>query len=569
MLEFFKRLLNREKKINYEDIAPDEIFLDSKNLPAFDTYQFEGRLEKPISSKVFPFLILICFLAAAIFLVRFASLQIVYGAFYKDRSENNMLKQILIVAPRGSIYSRDGKSLAWNETSQAEDDYPLRKYIATPGFSSLLGFVKYPAKDKSGFYYEEEFLPKDGAELSLNEMLFGKNGLKLTETSVNGEVVSQSVEESPRDGSNATLSIDSRVQKKFYGTIADLAGQVGFQGGAGIIMDVNSGEILSMVSFPEYDSEVMTEGKDVQKIENYYNDPSNPFLNRDLSGLYAPGSIVKPFLALAALQEKVITPEKIIVSTGQIELPNPYDPAKPSIFKDWRINGPVDMRKAIAVSSDVYFYEIGGGFSSQPGLGIDRIKKYLGIFGFGQKTGLDTEKEAVGVLPDPAWKAKNFNGEIWRIGDTYNSAIGQYGTQITPIQAVRAVAAIANGGTLVTPSILFTATSTVVAGTKVPIDAANFQVVREGMRQGVTEGGTAAGLNTSGVNVAGKTGTAQLGSKNQFVNSWVIGFFPYEKPKYAFAVVMEKGPTANLIGGTYVMRTLLDWMAQNTPEYLK
>ena len=134
---------------------------------------------------------------------------------------------------------------------------------------------------------------------------------------------------------------------------------------------------------------------------------------------------------------------------------------------------------------------------------------------------------------------------------------------------VVAVSAIANGGTLLTPSILFTATSTVAKGTTVPIDQANFQVVREGMRQGVTEGGTAAGLNTNGVNVAGKTGTAELGTQKKYVNSWVIGFWPYENPKYAFAVVMEKGPETNLLGGTYVMRQLLDWMAAHTPEYLK
>ncbi len=556
-------------KKDSKDIEPDEIFMDSENLPDFDMYQFEGRLEKPISAKVFPVLGSVCLLIAVIFLMKFVSLQIIKGSVYKDRSENNKLKQILLVAPRGAIYSRDGQELAWNEKPNNESDFPLRKYTNAGGFSNLLGFIKYPAKDKSGFYYEEEFLPKDGAELYLNEILAGRNGSKLIETSAGGSVVSQSVVELSKDGENAMLSIDSRVQEKFFNIISDLAHQVGFTGGAGIIMDVNSGEILAMVSFPEYSSTVMTEGDDAAQIENYYNNQSNPFLNRTISGLYAPGSIVKPFLALAALQEKVITPEKIIVSTGQIELPNPYDASNPSIFKDWRVNGPVDMRKAIAVSSDVYFYEIGGGFGSQPGLGIDRIKKYLGAFGFSKQTGFDTQKEATGVLPDPAWKAKTFNGEIWRIGDTYNSAIGQYGMQITPIQAVRAVSVIANGGTLLTPSILFTATSTVAKGTKVPIDADYYDVVREGMRMGVAEGGTAAGLNTSGVDAAGKTGTAELGSRKQFVNSWVIGFWPYEKPKYAFTVVMEKGPAKNLIGGTFVMRTLLDWMMVNTPEYLK
>jgi penicillin-binding protein 2 len=546
MLGIFQRFLNKWKKRDYEDIAPDEIFLDSKNLPDFDIYQFEGRLEKPISHKVFTIFSFICVFIFLIFLIKIGSLQIAQA-----------------------IYSRDGVELAWNEQSTSTDDYPMRKYTETSGFGNLLGFLKYPAKDKSGFYYEENFLPKDGAELSLNEILAGTNGLKLTETAVGGNVISESVVEPSQDGADAALSIDERVQAQFYKSINDLANQVGFQGGAGIIMDVHSGEILAMASFPEYSSSVMTEGTDAAKIQSYSNSPNNPFLNRVVGGLYTPGSIVKPFLALAALQEKVITPEKIIVSTGQIEVPNPYDPEKPSIFKDWRVNGPVDMRKAIAVSSDVYFYEIAGGFGSQPGLGIDRIKKYLEMFGLTKKTGFDNENETTGVIPDPAWKSKNFNGELWRIGDTYNTGIGQYGVQVTPIQMVVAVSAIANGGTLLTPSILFTATSTVAKGTTVPIDQANFQVVREGMRQGVTEGGTAAGLNTNGVNVAGKTGTAELGTQKKYVNSWVIGFWPYENPKYAFAVVMEKGPETNLLGGTYVMRQLLDWMAAHTPEYLK
>ncbi|MEK7116949.1 MAG: penicillin-binding transpeptidase domain-containing protein [Patescibacteria group bacterium] len=555
-------------KRSYKDIAPDEIFMDSKNLPEFDVYQFEGRLEKPISPKIFSFLGLGCFLVAVIFLIKFASLQIVHGSFYKDRSENNKLKQILLVAPRGAIYSRDGKQLAWNQKSDNESDFPLRKYTSVPGFSNLLGFIKYPAKDKSGFYYEEEFLPKDGAELYLNEILSGRNGLELIETSVDGNVVSQNVVQSSKNGEDAILSIDARLQGELYKIISSLASSAGFRGGAGVIMDVNSGEMLVMASFPGYDSALMTEGKDAEKIENYYKDASNPFLNRVISGLYAPGSIVKPFLAFAALEEKIISPEKEIISTGKIEVPNPYDPDKPSIFKDWKAHGAVNMRKAIAVSSDVYFYEIGGGFENQKGLGIERIKKYLENFGFSKKTGFDQQKEAMGVIPNPKWKEKNFAGEIWRIGDTYNTAIGQYGMQITPIQAIVATAALANGGNLLTPSILFTATSTIASGVKMKGQTENFQVVKEGMRQSVAEGGTAAGLNIEAVAVAGKTGTAELGSRKQFVNSWVIGFFPYEKPKYAFAVVMEKGPAANLTGATYVMRQLLDWMAINTPEYL-
>jgi len=568
MFSIFKRIKNKWKKKDYKDIAPEEIFLDSKNLPDFDTYQFEGRLEKPISNKSFSIFGFVCLIIAVVFLIKLGFLQIVHGSFYKDKSENNKLKQTLLVAPRGIIYSRNGVQLAWNQKSENEEDYPARKYIKAPGFSNLLGFLKYPTKDKSGFYYEEEFLPKDGAELYLNEIISGRNGLKLVETSVNGDIISESLTELPKNGENVVISVDNRVQEKFYKIIEELASSVGFQGGAGIIMDIHSGEILAMTSFPEYSSNIMTEGRDTEKIENYYNNPNSPFLNRVISGLYTPGSIVKPFLAFAALEEKIISPDKEIISTGKIEIPNPYDPNHPSVFKDWKAHGAVNMKKAIAVSSDVYFYEIGGGFGNQKGLGIERIKKYLEIFGFSKKTGFDVTKEGTGVIPDPLWKEKNFNGEIWRLGDTYNTAIGQYGMQITPIQAVVATAILANGGKMVTPSILFTATSTVVAGKKIEGNADNFQVAREGMRMSVLEG-TASGLNIGMTEIAGKTGTAELGSRKQFVNSWVIGFFPYENPKYAFTVVMEKGPVTNLIGATYVMRQLLDWMSVNTPEYLK
>ena len=570
MLGIFKRIFSKRKNRNYKDIAPDEIFLDSKNLPDFDIYQFEGRLERPLSHKVFFIFGSFCFLFFGIFLVKLISLQIVNGDFYRNRSENNKLRQTLLIAPRGSIYSRDGMHLTWNQKSENEENYPLRKYIKSPGFSNLLGFIKYPAKDKAGFYYEEEFLPKDGLELYLNEILFGGNGIKLVETSVNGDVVSENVVQLPKNGEDATLSIDSRVQEKLFTEIKTLSERVGFHGGGGVIMDVHSGEILAMTSFPEYNSEVMTEGQEIEKIQSYYENIDNPFLNRIVSGLYAPGSIIKPFIAFAALEEGIISPEKEIVSTGQLVIPNPYFPDQPSIFKDWKAHGAVDMRRALAVSSDVYFYQIGGGFEKQEGLGINRIKKYLENFGFGQYTGFDTDKEVLGVIPNPEWKEKTFDGEIWRLGDTYNTSIGQYGMQITPLQAVVATAGLANGGKLLLPSILFTSTSTVSSGKKVEGQTENFQIVKEGMRAAVaSEGGTASGLNIPAVHIAGKTGTAEIGARKQFVNSWVIGFFPYENPKYAFTVVMERGPVTNLTGATYVMRQLLDWMVINTPEYFE
>ncbi len=566
MLSNLKRFWRTWRRGDEGEIDPDFVLIDAENLPKFDTHQFEGRLEKPISQSAFLGLWLALLLVGVIFVGRFAFLQVAKGEEYREQSENNKLKKNIIFAPRGTIFSREGVALAYNSRpTDGGDSFPSRAYVKLSGLSHVVGFLKYPAKDKAGFYYEEEFVPKDGAELYFNEILSGRNGEELIETSVTGDIISKNTIEPSGYGEDVILSIDSRLNHKMYETMQKLAADVGFEGGAGLLMDIYSGELLAMTSFPEYDSGVMAEGVDASLIKSYSSDYRNPFLNRSIAGLYTPGSIVKPFLAFAALEEGIISPNKQIVSTGELVVPNPYNPDQPTIFKDWKAHGATDMKKAIAVSSDVYFYQIGGGFGDQKGLGVQNIKKYLENFGFTKATGFDSS-ESLGVIPDQSWKKKTF-GEEWRLGDTYNTSIGQYGTQVTPIQALVATAALANGGTRVTPSLLFTSTSTVVGGKAVEGDLKNFEIAREGMRLSVTEG-TAAGLNIGGVEVAGKTGTAELGARKQFVNSWVIGFFPYEKPKYAFVVVMERGPVHNTIGATYVMRQVLDFMKVQTPEYI-
>lgn len=549
-----------------KDIDPDEIFVDSKNLPDFDKSQFEGRLEKPIYYKNHIFFKICISLIFLIFGTKLFSLQISNGEEYKERSEKNRLHNSIIFAPRGIVYDRLGKKIAWNETT-SDLNWSKRIYLEDESIGNLMGFIKYPAMDSNGYYYEKDFVPKDGVELYFNDILSGKNGMKISEVSVDGQVISQGIAELPTKGRDLKLTIDIELQTQFYKTIQKLSEMVHFQGGAGVIMDVNSGEIISMVSFPSFNSNIMTEGKNKELISQYSNS-NNVFINRNISGLYTPGSIVKPFLAFGALEEKIISPEKEIVSTGELVVPNPYDPKNPTIFKDWRAHGAVDMRRAIAVSSDVYFYQIGGGFGKQRGLGIEKIKKYLQMFGFSKKTGFIFDNEEEGVIPDQKWKSDTFDGEIWRLGDTYNTSIGQYGTQITPIQAVVATASLANDGFLVKPSLVFTATNTPQTGIKIKGDQKNFNIAKEGMRQAVLNG-TAVGLNTKAVNIAGKTGTAELGAKKQFVNSWSIGFFPYEKPKYAFALVMERGPVKNLVGATAVMRELIDWVIINRPEYIK
>lgn len=560
---FLKR--NFWRKNQNQEIDPDEILLDAKNLPQFDQSQFEGRLEKPLSKRT----VIACGIFFCLVLIAFAGkisiLQIKQGKEYALKSSANSLRQTVIFSERGVIYDRNNARLASNVYDEMNKDFTRRTYISAPGMAHVLGYVRYPAKDAYGFYYQDQYEGMDGIEKIYNETLAGKTGLKIVETNAFGKVITESVLERPQDGQSLTLSIDSRIQEKFYEFMKKTADNIGFEGGAGVLMDVLTGEIIASVSFPEYDSNVMSDRTNGAKIKEFVKNPRNPFLDRVTNGLYTPGSIIKPFIALAALRENIIDPKKEILSTGSISIPNPYDPKKKSVFRDWRAQGYVDMRTALAVSSDVYFYEIGGGFEDQPGLGIGNIEKYMQLFGFGASLPDNPLLGKKGTIPSPAWKAENFAGDPWRIGDTYNTSIGQYGFQVTPLQVVRATASLANGGKLLEPTLL--RTNTRKQSVVLPFTAEQFQIVTEGMQQSVLSG-TAKGLNIPEVAIAAKTGTAELGTYKKFVNSWIIGFLPDKNPRLAFATIMEKGPYTNTIGALYVMRELFEWMARNTPEYL-
>jgi len=560
------KIFKKNNRRGNEFVEPDEIFLDSKNLANFDRQQFEGRIEKTIPKRTILALGVLFTLFIGLFGGRLMYLQIGKGEAYFEWSQNNVLEKVIIFADRGIIYDRNKVELAWNR-KEGEGAVPIRAYI-TPGFSHLLGYVSYPTQDKSGNYWQGEFQGLDGLEKQYNDHLTGENGAKIIETDARGKTYSENIVSAPRGGADLLTTIDARLQKELFGLIKNLAGSNSFTGGAGVIMDVRGGEIITATSFPEYNSEILSLGKDRETINNYLTDKRKIFLDRSLSGLYTPGSIVKPFFALAALAEGTIDPFKEILSTGSIAIPNPYFPGKETIFKDWRVNGWTNMMEALAVSSDIYFYEIGGGFEGQKGLGIAKLEEYAKFFGLDKKTGIDLPDEKSGVIPSPEWKLINFNGDPWRVGDTYNTAIGQYGFQVTPLAMVRAISAIANRGTLLTPHLLLNDEGKEKQIFTINLSREFFEVVQKGMREAVTYG-TAAGLNVPYVAVAAKTGTAQVGISKNKVNSWIVGFFPYQNPRYAFAVLMESGPASGGVGATSVMRQLFDWMSLNAPEYFE
>ncbi len=561
----------RKKRKWRHAVDPDEIFLDAKNIPGFNTQQFEGVVEKPITKRTFMFVGVLFTLVIAVFVGRLGFLQVVHGERYFSASENNRLHQVPIFPERGIIYDRKGAELAWNKVGEEGEPFYYRDYINKPGFGHLLGYVRYPKTDSSGFFWRLDLEGVAGVEGVYNTILKGKNGLKLVETDATLKPQSESVTNPPVDGENFYLSIDEGVQSKLAESIGLMSKNFDYHGGAGIIMNIHNGEILAITNYPEYDGEVMSLGKDAETIGEYLNSSSNFFLNRAAGGLYTPGSIVKPFIALGALEEGVITPEKEIMSTGTIEIPNPYNRDEPSIFKDWRPHGhgPTNVYHAIADSVNTYFYSIGGGYHNQKGIGIAGIEKYTRLFGLASPTGFALDDEPEGTIPSPSWKEKVFKGDPWRLGDTYNSVIGQYGFQVTPLEMVRAVAGMANNGGLVTPTVVRDGGAPATTSKQMAeISPENFKIIQDAMRQTVTAG-TAGSLNVSYVHVAAKTGSAQVGVAKNRINAWSIGFFPYEHPQYAYAIVMEKGPAQDSVGASWAMRQLFDWMSQNTPEYFE
>jgi penicillin-binding protein 2 len=472
----------------------------------------------------------------------------------------------VIIAERGVVYDRQGEMVIWNEPDYTgQYNFPVRAYTDRLGLGQLIGYVSYPQKDKQGFYFRTEYVGRTGVESAFESYLHGENGEQIVEMDALGDIVGEHALKSPRAGGELHLSVDAALSEAMYQIIATSSAQAGFRSGAGAIMDVHTGEIIAMTSFPSYDPEVMADGDNTNLIAEYNKDDRLPFLNKVVSGVYTPGSIVKPFVAYGALAEGIISPNKEIVSTGELVVPNPYNPENPSIFRDWRAHGVMTMREAIAFSSNVYFYIVGGGFGDQPGLGITKLAQYYRLFGMGTTTGITIATEQLGVVPDPAWKKATFDDD-WRLGDTYFTSIGQYGFQVTPLQMLRAYAALANGGKLLTPHVIKGQVST---STDLGLDPAKLRIVHEGMRKTVNyPGGTARGLERGDVAVAAKSGTAEIGVGNAYVNSWAAGFWPYEEPRYAFILMMDKAPRSNALGATRIMGGVMEWISINRPEYL-
>lgn len=423
-----------------------------------------------------------------------------------------------------------------------------RNYLYGAVFSPILGYTSRINKEEylnSEGYSINDYIGKSGLEKYYETYLRGTPGQSRPEVAKKSEALVE-----PEPGNNLILNIDADLQKRLYTTLAENITKMGGKKGAAVAMDPRSGAVLALVSYPSYDDNMFSSGISQADYTKIINDPSQPFFNRAISAKYPTGSTIKPFEASAALQEKIISPDKLINDPGYILVKSQYDPTVVYKYGGVTPHGWVDMKKAIAVSSNIYFYTVGGGYEDQQGLGPSRIKKYLSLFGWDQQTGIDLPGEFSGFIPDPEWKKKT-KGQGWWDGDTYNLAIGQSDLQTTPLQVASAYCAIANGGTLYRPQIA----KKIIDGTGQNaktiqefypqiirsnfIDSENLEVVRQGMRDGVTQSyGLSKSLNDLPVAVAAKTGTAEIGYKDQF-NVWSSVFAPYNNPEIVLVVTAE------------------------------
>ncbi len=560
-MRFSLRNKRAGRSVEYE-----EVLLDATNVSELNRGRLEGQLERPISGfSIYAigtlFMFIVLWFSWSLF-----QLQIIEGSVHRSVSDQNSLNRGMLIAERGVIYDRTDRRLVWNEFDPDDIyDFAVRAYTDLIGLGQVLGYVSYPQKDRNNIFWRTEYVGRTGAEAMFNERLTGVNGERIIEADALGRVIGEHAVRSPVPGQPIKLSVDAALSQAMYEIIATSSAQAGFRSGAGAIMDIHTGELLAMTSYPSYDPAVMSAGGPAYLIEQWNEDERFPFLNKVVGGVYTPGSVVKPFVAYGALVEGVVSPDTIIESTGSITVPNPYNPSNPARFTDWRPHGRMDLRQAVAFSSNVYMYYISGGFGPIRGMGIERMNHYFRLFGLGQTTGSNLPNEQTGVIPDPAWKQAVFDDD-WRLGDTYLTSIGQFGFQTTPLQILTAYAGLASGEYLVTPHITYGQQG---GRTSLVLDQDALREVQRGMRMAVNyDGGTARPLERRDVAIAAKSGTAEVGAGNAYVNSWVAGYWPYEEPRYAFVLMMDRAPRTNQLGATRVMGDVVAWMAEHTPHYL-
>jgi penicillin-binding protein 2 len=411
-----------------------------------------------------------------------------------------------------------------------------------------------------------------GIEFHFDEDLRGQKGEKVIEVDAIGrEAGTLAYLAQERPGNSLILTIDFDLQREATRALQQGMQASGAKSGAVVALNPQTGEVLALVSEPAYDNNLFAAEISDRDWQRLLNDPNRPLFNRAIGGAYPPGSIFKIVTAVAGLQDGIMTQDTRIRCDGQIVVEDQYDPFVKYKFPCWvkSGHGQQNIIDALANSCDVYFYHIGAGYYQQStgydiftGLGITRLTTYMREFGLGRQSGIDLPGESAGLVPDNKWKINqswNTRGEPWLTGDTYNLSIGQGYLLVTPLQMANVVAAIANGGTLYRPQLVYQvvdAEGRVLRGFqkeqlgRVSLSARNLELVREGMRAAVTRG-TAIATDFARAKmpgtlaVVGKTGTAEFGQLDEHgerpAHAWFVSYAPENNARVALAVFIEGG----------------------------
>ena len=446
---------------------------------------------------------------------------------------------------------------------------PRRDYLEGSGLAHILGYVgkissSELAQDAAQNYDINDTLGKDGVELFYESMLKGKNGTQEIEVDALGKTKKILNRIESQIGASLVLTIDAELQKKLSQSLANaIKNSPASQAGVAIALDPQSGEILSLVSLPGFDNNFFSAGITEDAYQNYLTDQRKPLFNRTVAGTYPPGSIFKPLVALAALEQGIINEHKTFLSTGGLQIGDWF-------FPDWKYggHGRGNVISAIANSVNTFFYYIGGGYHDFIGLGVQKITDFARQFYLSKTLGIDLPGEAAGFLPSKDWKEKT-KQESWYIGDTYHLAIGQGDILVTPLQVASYTAFFANGGTLYQPHLLKEIINAdglknehnsinnqeYVLAKNLASDE-NIDIIRRALRATVTSG-SAQSLQSLPVAVAGKTGTAQVGADKES-HAWFTGFAPYDSPRIVITILLENGGEGSAVA-VPVFKEVVEW----------
>lgn len=457
------------------------------------------------------------------------------------------------------------------------DEGSKRSYPFKDITSSILGYTgDVTAEDLENFSYlnSTDVVGRIGLEREYDEQLAGKDGEIAWEVDSLGKKVSEEGLElsKPVGGRNLYLTLDMDIQNKLYEALKTGVGNSKATGGAGIIQDVSTGEVIAMVTYPSYDNNLFVGGISTADYAKLLNDKANPLMNRAIAAQVPAGSPFKTMVATAALDAGAITRYTLYTSRAG------YTFSNGASFQEYHNHsyGTLNVVGALTVSSNIFFCELIRNWD------MNALVPYLEKFGIGSVTGIDIPGEMAGRVPSPANKLLLANSTspwldpIWYPeGDSCNSVIGQGITLVTPIQMSNWMAAIANEGTLYKPHLVKymmdengnkTETQVMVLEDSIAKKEA-FEITKEGMWSAVNGSGASIGsLSGLGTQVAAKTGTAEFGALNkdgsyEHTHAWVGGFFPYDNPKYSFSIFLEDGGES--INAVRVMREMIQWMVQN------